>query len=80
MSELEEYIKERDEVVKNNSLNEFIKWASSKGCNFTNALSAEISLHKLRTAIDSAPLEMKLASDKWLRDRGYVSWMDPKPK
>lgn len=77
MSNLLKYLAERDEAVKS-PLEEFTVWANSKGCNFSSLLVAEMTMHKLRTAINDIPMEMKLASDKWLRDRGYESWMDHK--
>ncbi len=74
MQTIEEYNKERDVVISTDSIPAFMAWAKSKGFAFSNILSAEIALHKMRTACVNLPLEMRLASDKWLRNRGYESW------
>lgn len=75
--DIKAYVKERDAIVGNPSISipEFMAWSKKQGCNFSNEISAEIALHKLRTASANLPMEMRLASDKWLKERDYESWM-----
>jgi len=70
-----EYTKERDAMVMA-SLEEFMAWSARRGYKFANQNSAQIAQHRMRSSIKSLPLDVQLASDKWLRDHGYESWID----
>ena len=67
------YNRERDKAVMG-SLDEFIAFADKHQKFFSNRLSAEIAQHKMRTAIESLPEEVRTASMEWLTKRGYTSW------
>ena len=74
-AEIKAYNKERDDILRTASLEQFMSWAESKGHAFSAVQAAEIAFHKMRTACAKLPLELRLASDKWLRDRKYESWL-----
>jgi hypothetical protein len=71
------YNRERNEVLMTATLPQFMAWAKSKGCAIADPETAEIVFHKMRSACAHLPLDIRMASDKWLRDHDYISWLSP---
>jgi hypothetical protein len=76
-ADIEEYNRERDKVLLTANAPEFVRWAESKGVIFSSPAVAEIAYHKMRSACAHLPLDIRMASDKWLRDHNYESWLSP---
>lgn len=64
----------RDQAISG-SLENYIKYAKEQGVYFSSTEVAEIAYHKSRTAITSLSPEVRAASDKWLKDHNYESWL-----
>lgn len=77
MSVLEEFLKERNEMLLANDIDRMLafhaKWNPDRP-SFSSREVVEISLHKARTAVCSLPMKERMLSKKWLKDRGYTSW------
>lgn len=72
------YLKERDEVLMSGNIDRLIAFQNKHNPSspFRNREIAEVSLHKSRTAVQSLPMEYRLASKRWLSERGYHSLDD----
>ncbi len=69
--DLSDYIKERDQVMAQDDLDTFIKWAKTKGANYATPEVANISRHKIITASVNLPEALRTKSRNWLLERGY---------
>lgn len=73
-----QFLKERKEALLGMDLAKLRafqeKWSPSAPT--VNDTVLEISLHKARTAAKDLPDDARLASKKWLEERGYEHWMD----
>ncbi|MEY9638765.1 hypothetical protein ABIF66_007019 [Bradyrhizobium japonicum] len=67
------YIAERDAAVTA-GVDALIAFSAKYGHRPSNRDVALITLHKLRTAIPSLPLPVRLASHEWLSQHGFESW------
>lgn len=76
IEELISFCKERDEMLLacdvDKSMAFHRKHNPGKMLNISRE-TAEIGLHKARTAVLSLPKEERLKSKKWLEDRGHTS-------
>jgi hypothetical protein len=70
---INEYCARRDAALLGD-LDCFIAFAESQGNAFSTRLSAEITQHKMRTAVVTLPIELRRASWRWLTERGYQAW------
>ncbi|MET3969136.1 hypothetical protein [Bradyrhizobium sp. S3.9.1] len=67
------YIAERDAAVTA-GVDALIAFSAKYGHRPSDRDVATITLHKLRTAIRSLPLPVRLASHEWLSRHGFESW------
>lgn len=67
------YCAKRDAAVSS-TLDDFIKFSAEQGQAFSSRQIAEIAQHKMRTAIEALPDDMRSASKQWLEAHGYESW------
>ena len=81
MLNLENFVKERDEMLMKGSIDELRKFVDEHGAlyepsfveSFLNCSDevAEITLHKMITAATKLPFEYRMNSVAWLTERGY---------
>lgn len=72
-AEIKEFVAERDKAASG-SLEQFGVYAARRGMVMTLEM-LEIAYHKLRSASMNLDVELRLGSDKWLKDRNYTSWL-----
>lgn len=75
-AKIEDFIKERDEILMACDLDRLISFQAKRGREFSSREVAEITLHEARTAAKSLPIEARLLSKRWLAKRGYTSLDD----
>jgi hypothetical protein len=72
------FVKERDDVLMSGDVDRCIAFHKkhNPARPFPSRDVAEVSMHKARTATRSLPMSYRLASRKWLSERGYTSLDD----
>jgi hypothetical protein len=77
-AEIKAFVTERDEALLSGDIDRVIAFHAKHNPDrdFSSREVAEISMHKARTAAKSLPIEPRLASKKWLTERGYTSLDD----
>ena len=77
MITIEQYNRERDEMLKKRDPVEVIRFARKYSNKPLPSLDvAEISMHQMTTAIRSMPMALRQESKRWLLDHGYRSHDD----
>lgn len=76
--EIAAFVKERNEVLLAGDVDRLIAFHSkhNPGAVFSSREVAEIAMHKARTACTGLPMEARLESKRWLRERSYGSFDD----
>lgn len=78
-AEIKAFVAERDEVLLACDVDRMIALHTKYNPGSRTFISreiAEIALHKARTVAKSLPIESRLASKRWLSERGYSSLDD----
>lgn len=77
-SEIAAFVKERNEVLLTGDVDRVLAFHAKHNLNvrFSSRKVAEIAMHKARTACVGLPMEARLESRRWLRDRNYGSLDD----
>lgn len=77
--ELQAFIEERNAVLIRGDIEELKAFFAKHHPGFPpfpDGHTAEIALHKARTGALGIPIEIRLASKRWLTDHGYSSFDD----
>lgn len=78
-AEIKAFVKERDEMLLACDVDRMLAFHAKHnpdGPGFSSREVAEAALHKARTGARTLPMEARLASKRWLRDRGMSSMDD----
>lgn len=73
------FVKERDEMLLACDVDRMLAFHAKHNPNVPAPASrelAETAIHKARTAITNFPMEERLKSKRWLRERGFTSMDD----
>jgi hypothetical protein len=70
--DIKAYCEARDKAVMDGP-DALMRFAEQQGHPFPNREMAEVTMHKMRTAITSLSEEVRTSSKTWLRERGYHS-------
>jgi len=78
MTEPNDFITRRNEVLLTRDVNKVMDFLKEWNPDAVPKSSdvVEVGMHKSITAVASLPIEDRLASKKWLADRGYYSLDD----
>lgn len=77
MNDLEQYLEERDRIVEALDIAGYRRLGAEWGFPVSrDDRVALIALHKSRSGITSLPRDIRLASDSWLKERGYTSFYE----
>lgn len=76
-AEIAAYVAARNEMLMKNSVDALITFNRKHGNpEFSSRASAEVTMHKLRTAAATLPREVRQYSYRWLIERGFTSLDD----
>jgi hypothetical protein len=76
-AEIAAYCAERNAMLLKGDVDALIAFNEKHGNPpFSSRELAEVTLHKMCTAVETLPFEVRNASRKWLRERGYRSLDD----
>lgn len=73
------FVKERNEVLLSGDIDRLLAFHAKHNpgsMTFSSREVAEVAMHKARTACVGLPIEARLASNRWLRERGYSTFDD----
>lgn len=79
MAEIKAFVRERDEMLLACDVDRLLAFHAKHMPQFPDFPSrdvAELALHKARTGAKSLPMEERLKSKRWLRERGSASLDD----
>ncbi len=78
MTEINDFITRRNEVLRTRDVDKVMDFLKEWNPDAVPKSSdvVEVGMHKSITAVASLPIEDRLASKKWLADRGYYSLDD----